>query len=157
MQITGLSKFFRSFICLLVCIGWLLPLSADESVGNDTTLQLVVEGVQRSQGHIIVGVFACEASYDEGENPKMHAMLPAQPRQGKVEYTFRGLPAGSYAIKLFHDINDNQKLDSNWLGIPREPFGFSNNPRIRFGPPDFDTARFTVVAGESHRQLVILN
>ncbi|MDV7400114.1 DUF2141 domain-containing protein, partial [Arthrospira platensis SPKY1] len=45
------------------------------------------------------------------------------------------LPKGAYAVSAFHDINNNGKLDTNPFGIPKEPYGFSNNARGIFGPP----------------------
>lgn len=56
------------------------------------------------------------------------------------------LPAGAYALSLIHDENANGRLDTR-LGIPREGFGFSNNPRIWFGPPSFAATRFLIPAG----------
>ena len=50
---------------------------------------------------------------------------------------FRDLPAGRYALSVFHDENANEKLDTV-VGIPKEGFGFSRNPVIRFGPPRFE-------------------
>lgn len=54
-----------------------------------------------------------------------------------------GLPHGNYAAAVIHDENNNAKLDT-LAGIPREGFGFSRNPAIRFGPPRFTAARFTL-------------
>ncbi len=59
---------------------------------------------------------------------------------------FDGLPSGTYAIALIHDENSNNKLDTSF-GLPREGFGFSRNPVIRFGPPKFAEAQFTVASG----------
>ena len=53
------------------------------------------------------------------------------------EIEFRGLSPGRYALAVFHDSNANRKLDT-FAGIPREGFGFSRNPRIRFAAPRFD-------------------
>ena len=53
------------------------------------------------------------------------------------------LPAGRYAIKLFVDLNGNGEVNTNFLGVPKEPFGFSNNAMGKFGPPSFDAAAFT--------------
>ncbi len=61
---------------------------------------------------------------------------------------FKAIPAGAYAITLFHDENRNQRLDM-MMGIPREGFGFSGNPRIRFGAPKFRQVTIRVPAGES--------
>lgn len=61
-----------------------------------------------------------------------------------VTILFDNLPAGEYAFSIFQDVNDNGVLDTNLFGIPREPWGFSNNARGRFGPPDFEATRFMV-------------
>lgn len=53
------------------------------------------------------------------------------------------LSEGRYAIKLFLDLNGNGEVDTNFLGVPKEPFGFSNNAMGKFGPPSFDAAAFT--------------
>ena len=62
-------------------------------------------------------------------------------------FRFDGLPPGTYALSVFHDENDNGQLDTNFLGIPTEQFGFSNNARsMMFFPPSFAAARFAVPA-----------
>ena len=57
-----------------------------------------------------------------------------------------GLPPGTYAMALFHDENSNRKLDK-FLGVPREGFGFSRNPIIRFGPPKFEQVHIKLGSG----------
>ena len=52
------------------------------------------------------------------------------------------LPAGQYAVGIFHDVNLNNKMDNNFLGLPKEQYGFSNNARALFGPPSFEDAAF---------------
>lgn len=59
---------------------------------------------------------------------------------------FDGLPSGDYALALVHDENGNGRLDT-MMGIPREGFGFSRNPVIRFGPPKFSEASIAVTSG----------
>lgn len=69
-----------------------------------------------------------------------------------VTIILRDVPPGDYAIALFHDENGNGRLDK--VGpLPIEGFGFSGNPRLRFGPPSFAQARFTVGTGGA-RQLI---
>ncbi len=65
----------------------------------------------------------------------------------QVEFLFSGLGEGTYAISIFHDENDNGKLDSNFIGIPSEPYAFSNNAKGMFGPPSFDQCKFEVKGG----------
>lgn len=65
---------------------------------------------------------------------------------------FDGLPLGTYAIAVIHDENNNSRLDT-LAGIPREGFGFSRNPPIRFGAPRFAAARFTVATDANQQQI----
>ncbi|RYY27981.1 MAG: DUF2141 domain-containing protein [Sphingomonadales bacterium] len=65
---------------------------------------------------------------------------------------FEGLLPGNYAIAVIHDANSNAKLDT-MLGIPREGFGFSQNPAIGFGPPSFTSASFAVGTGAEAQQV----
>lgn len=60
---------------------------------------------------------------------------------------FRDVPPGEYAIVTVHDTNQNGKLDTNFIGIPKEPYGFSNEARGRLGPPAFRAAAFSVEGG----------
>ncbi len=55
---------------------------------------------------------------------------------------FSQIPTGTYAVSIFHDENNNDKLDTGNFGIPKEGYGFSNNPKVRFGPPSFKEAAF---------------
>lgn len=59
---------------------------------------------------------------------------------------FAGYPAGRYAMSVFHDENANKKLDT-FVGIPKEGFGFSRNPVIRFGPPRFEKVSIELGTG----------
>lgn len=65
---------------------------------------------------------------------------------------FEGLPQGNYAVAVIHDANGNAKLDT-MLGIPKEGFGFSRNPAIRFGPPRFAAAEFSVGGSGTVQQI----
>jgi uncharacterized protein (DUF2141 family) len=60
--------------------------------------------------------------------------------RGMATCVFTALPQGTYAIAAYHDENGNGRLDENFLGMPKEGFGFSRNPDTRFGPPKFDAA-----------------
>lgn len=59
------------------------------------------------------------------------------------------LGAGTYAISFIHDENNNNKLDTNFMGIPKEGFGFSSNPYIFFGPPSFKKASFELTENQT--------
>jgi uncharacterized protein (DUF2141 family) len=75
------------------------------------------------------------------------------PAGEKVVVDFEGLEPGEYAIKAFHDLNSNGEMDFNMLGIPREPYGFSNDARATFSPPAFKDAKFIVAPGANRTRL----
>lgn len=60
---------------------------------------------------------------------------------------------GEYSIAVYHDWNSNDKLDTNILGIPNEPYGFSNNARSKWGPPKYEIAQFEL--NQSKKEMVI--
>lgn len=62
--------------------------------------------------------------------------------EGTVYAVFDSIPYGEYAVKVFHDENENENLDTNFLGMPIEAYGFSNNARGSFGPAGWDDAKF---------------
>lgn len=66
-------------------------------------------------------------------------------------YVFNNLKAGKYAIRVFHDKNDNGKLDTTFIGIPKERFGFSNNVMGKFGPPSLEQQLFEVNENATHQ------
>ena len=73
---------------------------------------------------------------------------------GERRFSLGGLAPGDYALAVIHDENGNGKLDT-FAGIPREGYGFSNNAPVRFGPPRFAAARFTL-AGEATAERVTM-
>ena len=70
-----------------------------------------------------------------------------------VEFTFKGLKEGIYAVSIFQDENDNGELDSNFIGIPKEPYAFSNNAKGTFGPPSFEDCHFQLV--DDNKEIII--
>ena len=74
------------------------------------------------------------------------AALRQSVQAGTRELRFTGFQPGRYALTLFHDENNNQRLDT-MLGIPREGFGFSRNPTIRFGAPRFEQVSIELPIG----------
>lgn len=62
----------------------------------------------------------------------------------KVVVTFDHVPFGTYAASVFIDTNANRKMDTNFMGVPKEPYAFSNNASGTFGPPKYSEASFAV-------------
>lgn len=104
-------------------------------------LEVVVEGFRNSGGFMMIGLFNDEVGYDNEED--RFAGLKAPVNTEREIVVFEDIPVGTYAIKMYHDENESGEIDSNFIGIPKEPYGFSNNPG-GMGVPTFDAAAFTV-------------
>lgn len=88
-------------------------------------------------------VFESDKGNNSQQRPGIVGGLVKKVTVGEAEGTIE-LEAGTYSIGFFIDKNDNEKLDTNFLGVPKEQFGFSNDAMGRFGPPSFEAASFTL-------------
>jgi uncharacterized protein (DUF2141 family) len=59
-----------------------------------------------------------------------------------ITITFKNVKHGTYSVNIFHDENSNKDIDKNFIGIPTEGYGFSNNPNF-LGPPGFEKTKFS--------------
>ena len=127
-----------SFAALLAASMMATPIA----LASDLTV--TVESIAKTQGTIVLGLFD-EASYDgDGDGAVNGANLKVEGND--VTVTFEGLEPGEYAVKLYHDVNDDGEMNTNPFGMPTEPFAFSNDAKGRFGPAKWDAAKFSVSA-----------
>ena len=127
----------RSLSLTLLSIA--MAVSAPAATAGDSTLES--DNVATTDGKIGVSLVS-EAGYAGKEKP-VAAML-VTPTGPKTRVVIPNVAAGRYAIQVMHDRNANGKLDTNIVGIPTEPYGFSNDAAANFGPPDFADAAFQV-------------
>ena len=105
-----------------------------------TELRVVVDGIRGDKGKIMVALHAPNPTV---KFPDSAGTVAAQWRTagiGKLEFVFADLPPGRFAVAAYHDENDNDILDVNLIGIPKEGYAFSQNARGFAGPPSFDAA-----------------
>lgn len=110
-------------------------------------LTVTVTGLRSDAGRVLMCLFA-ERESVVSEFPDCDAGKPVRNDKlaisgGTATVTYKGLPAGNYAIALIHDENMDDKLDTNFIGIPTEGIGVSNNPLL-LGAPSFSQARFQI-------------
>ena len=110
------------------------------AAGPGTFVEVAVEGVRNDRGHVLAAV--CPESLFLTARCPYVASAPAH--EGVVHVGIFGVPLGTYAVQVFHDENDNLRIDRNFLGLPTEGMGFSNNAPFRFGPPSFREATIAV-------------
>lgn len=107
--------------------------------GNLQNLRIRVSNIQSVKGNILIAVYNSSQKFPGNE--MVTGKIERVTRSGEMTIIVEEVPFGQYAVSIFHDENSNKTLDSNFLKIPTEPYGFSNNARGRFGPPDFEDAR----------------
>jgi uncharacterized protein (DUF2141 family) len=93
-------------------------------------------------GSVMVSLFDSEAAYAGGGAPVRRAQVDVA--GGKRSAAFADLPPGNYAMKAFHDVNGDGRMNANPFGVPIEPVAFSNNAPPNMGPAKWDRAHFTL-------------
>ena len=129
-----------NYLFLLVSLFFAL-----ETLGqsNQTSLQVSISGASSDAGSIRILVFSKPSGFpDQVKQAVRSISLP--PKSGKASFKLTDLPAGTYAIGVIHDLDNNGKLSTNAVGYPTEKFGFSKNPKVYFGPPSFEKAAFVL-------------
>ena len=103
---------------------------------GDISLEMVINNLESNKGPIYIRIL------DENENPVIVGTSPVINYSSEI--SFDSIFPGKYAIQFFHDENENQKMDFNLIGIPKEKFGSSNNVKPILGPPKFEKMLFEI-------------
>lgn len=133
---TGFSGFRRYGPIALLLI-------ASSVLGTEQDRVLIVhfEGMKSDAGKLVASMWQSPAQFLSRQHEPV-VFFNGSIQQRKSTWQIPGLAFGRYAISAYHDANDNGQLDSGLFAIPIEDYGFSNNARGSFGPPDFDRAAF---------------
>jgi uncharacterized protein (DUF2141 family) len=107
-----------------------------------TKITIKINGLKSNAGTVKVALCNSLENYKNHKSPFMGLNLPIKNKQAEI--ILSDLPAGYYAVKAFHDENNNNDLDTNFLGIPIEDYGFSNNASGIFGPPSWNKAKMMI-------------
>ena len=103
-------------------------------------LEVQIRGIDSAVGMLMIAVVNSEAAFN-GQEPAVLSLALA-PREGSISFSTDALPDGDYGIRVMHDENGNGDMDANMVGMPTEPWGFSNNAMGSFGPPGWPDIRF---------------
>ena len=108
-------------------------------------IRVTVEGVSK-EGLLTVELYEpSKRAFLKSASRLQRIRIPAQ--NGQQTVCFHEQPAGRYAVATYHDVDADHDLDQKWNGMPKEPFGLSTNPKLRFGFPKFENAAFDVSEG----------
>jgi uncharacterized protein (DUF2141 family) len=142
-------------------LGWLVavvalvqPARADEAVAAKpaptATLTIHIENVGKG-GMVRLGLYDPAGYPDDKSKPIASADVTAV--EGETIVTLRDVPPGTYAIETYQDVNNNDRMDTTWLGLPLEPYGFSCDAHPVLSKPPFSKVKFALLAGEQAQTL----
>jgi len=114
----------------------LLLLFASHLLHAQSTLTVNISGLKNTKGSIVLEL--CNS------NDEVVAGVVQEIKSPQCILTIKNLADGEYSFRYFHDENRNSELDTRCFVIPREGFGFSNNAKGKFGPPDHEETIFKI-------------
>ncbi len=121
---------------------------AAPAAAQSHTLTVNMKGFKSDQGMAAVALYNQPDTFPtKPEKALVKLRVPVAKGVAKAE--FKNLPPGTYAISVFHDINNNNKMDANFIGIPNEQTGASNDAKGKMGPPAFKDAKFALTGDQS--------
>ena len=133
--------------------------SVEDSLPQDqspqtSVIHVEVVGLRSDKGEVYCALYSSAAGFPKDSRKAMQrTSSPISSKNAACE--FSAIKPGTYAISAFHDENSNGKLDTNFLGIPREGLGASNDAKGHLGPPKFNAAAFQFSGGRLNLKITI--
>ncbi len=109
-------------------------------IEDNPILEIQIDNIKEDKGKIEIGVFNTGERFLEADQAYKNYSIEVKNKKAVV--VIDDLPPGNYAISLYHDENDDDKCNRNFVGIPKEPYAFSNNVKPRFSPPSYSDCVF---------------
>jgi len=125
-----------SFLCAISfgLFGMVMP--------NTGSLRVSVSQIAQVKGTVKWALYDNENAYEQRTPAVKSGSIPVT--GDSLSWDVTGLPAGPYALAIYHDINNNGVLDLNFLGVPKEPYAFSGSSSSKWLPPSFAKAAVQV-------------
>ena len=105
---------------------------------QNVNLTVKISGLKDNTGVVQVGLFNSKGAFLKSA----YKGVSSEIKSNGAVVTFSNIPKGEYAISAYHDKNNNTKLDTNFMGIPKEDVACSNNAKGVMGPPKYEDAKF---------------
>lgn len=132
----------KTLSAVIICVCFSTLLGAEPA-----SLTLRIAGIRHMEGNLMIALYDSKEAFNDDGEPVDARRIKVSGKTMKI--SFDELQRGTYAIMLYQDRNENSKLDAiPIIGIPREPYGISNNPKL-MGSPRFHQAAFEVRPGDN--------
>jgi len=138
-------RWFGKFSAIVVILLWASLPSVNAQTKATGTLTVRVGGARNTKGKIGVTLFQDAQGFpDDTSKAIRQQSVEIDPNTMSAQVIFKDLPQGTVAVSVLHDENGNGKMDKNFVGIPKEGYGASNNPKKKRRAPTFDEAKFSL-------------
>jgi uncharacterized protein (DUF2141 family) len=123
-----------NYLLILWLVGWggYHPKSSD--------LVIEITNIEQTKGTIKIGIYDKADLFPKDNGAAFSQVCEVNSKT--LSCTIKNLPHGVYAIALYHDVNEDNVCNMNIVGMPKEPYGFSNNIKPVFSAPSFETTKF---------------
>ncbi|MCW3124931.1 MAG: uncharacterized protein JWO03_589 [Bacteroidetes bacterium] len=143
----------KSIYYILIVIGAVLaPLTPTSA--QQTCVKAKIGGFRAGTGRLYISIYDSQEAFLKIGKETATNVVVVNRKDTVVETCFSGLAPGWYAIALYHDEDDNKKMNTGLFGIPLEPYGLSNNFKPRFSYPRFEQCKF-YVPGSKQKDVAI--
>lgn len=132
---TSMQTLIKTFCVVILNISFSFA-----QTDNNQDVTVSISNLKSNNGKVFIAIYSSERSFLN----KGFKSLVTKIENNSCRIIFKDIPKGIYAISMYHDENDNDIMDSNFLGIPIEDYGCSNNARGFMGPPKWEDAKFEV-------------
>ncbi len=119
---------------------------------ENSTLTVQVHSLRNANGSVRLTLFRSGNGFPSDLSEALRKAT-GKIEDGKCTLVLDNLPPGDYAISLLHDENNNEKMDTGLMGIPKEGYGASNDAKVMFGPPKYEDARFALQGNQMTIQI----
>jgi uncharacterized protein (DUF2141 family) len=109
---------------------------------QNSNLTVSVSGIKNNSGSLTAELYSSKEKFLK----TAYKIVSTEIKSNSATVSFTGIPKGEYTVLVYHDENNNKKLDKNFIGMPKEPVAVSNNAKGFMGPPKYEEAKFTVTA-----------
>src|SRR5215831_2762643 len=144
----------RIFSVLAVCLVSSARCQVQAALPQGGVVHVDMVGLRNNKGQVFCALYASAEGFPK-DSQKAIRRDTSSISEKKASCEFSATQPGTYAVSVFHDENSNGKLDTNFLGIPREGVGASNDARGHMGPPKFDAAHFQFSGGRLNLKITI--
>ncbi len=140
------------YFCLLLFIVVHVAVCQPVKPFTENTVVVRINGIKTQNGQVLLSLFRSPEGFPTHPE-KAFRWGKAKVTASSIIISFNGLPPGTYAIAAVHDENSNDVMDTDWLGLPKESYGVSNNVTSTLAPPKFDEAKFNFTGSRDTVQI----